>query len=66
MDIIKNPYFDIELSTNTDSEQEFQTYEKFLQKKESRKKKIVLSAKSKKYEQLNSIERIITDALANN
>lgn len=53
MDIIKNPYFDIELSTNTDSEQEFQTYEKFLQKKESRKKKIVLSAKSKKYEQLN-------------
>ncbi len=66
MDIIKNPYFDIELSTNTDSEQEFQTYEKFLQKKESRKKKIVLSAKSKKYEQLNSIERIIIDALANN
>lgn len=66
MDIIKNPYFDIELSTNTDSEQEFQTYEKFLQKKESRKKKIVLSAKSKKYEQLNQIERIITDALANN
>lgn len=46
----KNPYHDITLSTDTDSEQEYQTYQKFLVKSEPKKKKVVLSGKSKKYE----------------
>ena len=53
---IKNPYWNVELSTNTDSEQEYEAYQKFLQKKEQKKRKIVLSAKSKIYEKLNKME----------
>lgn len=32
MEVIKNPYFDIELSTASDSEPEYQAYQKFLKK----------------------------------
>lgn len=55
----------MELSTNTDSEQEYEAYQKFLHKKESKKRKIVLSAKSKIYEKLNKIEADIYQATKN-
>lgn len=30
MEELKNPYWNVELSTNTDSEQEYEAYQKFL------------------------------------
>ena len=56
-----NPYYDIELSTATDTEDERVNYERFKEKSKIVKKKQILSAKSKKYKQFNEIDKEIKD-----
>ena len=47
---MNNPYYDIELSTATDTEDDRMNYQRFKEKSKIVKKKQILSAKSKKYQ----------------